>query len=839
MKKIIFSLIFLSAAAFSNAQQQPNKADSTKTVREPAKPNGPKSYKDVITAKAITKKGLFTVHKVDEKYYFEIPDFILGREILANTRFIKTPAEGGYGGSQLNQQTLKFEKGPNNNIFLRVVTLISTADSTNSIYEAVSNSNLNPIAAAFSVACYGKDAETATSSSVIDVTDYFKGDNQPVSVTSSTKQRFFLGPLAADRSYIESIRTYPNNTEVRTVKTFSSNPPNSAAPGQSAPLPATFAAGAVTLELNTSFLLLPEVPMERRLFDPRVGFFSNQYTVYGDDQQRVDKQVFVVRHRLEPKEEDMAKYKRGELVEPKKQIVYYIDPATPKKWRPFLIAGINDWQKAFEQAGFKNAIVGKEWPENDTTMSLEDSRYCVLRYYASDVENAFGPNVHDPRSGEVLESHIGWYHNIMKLLHGWYFVQTAMVDPKARSMKFDDDLMGQLIRQVSTHEVGHTLGLLHNMGSSSKTPVEKLRDKTWVEANGHTASIMDYARFNYVAQPEDNISQAGLFPRIGDYDKWAIEWGYKYLGENDVEKDRKINNKWIVERVAANPRLWFGSGSDPRVQTESVGDDNMKAGEYGIKNLKRIVPNLLNWTKEQNDKYENLSEMYGHVVSQFGRYMDHVIANVGGVYETIKSVEEAGNVYVPTPKAIQKEAVTFLHTQLFQTPAWLLDRNILDKIANPSSSDAVANLQTSTISRLVTASRLYKLSLAAARFGANNTYPIDELLNDIENGIFSELAEKKAIDGNRRNLQKAYVANLISLVDPAPLQSFSFVGGMPRNVSIDLKNTDLPSMARGHLNALKSKITASAAVATDKITKYHLQDLAERIKNGLTPKETK
>ncbi len=831
MRTIILFCAILTIALSTSAQQQPVKPDTTKS-----KTKSVKTYKEVITDQAVTQKGLFTVHKVEEKYYFEISESILGREILANTRYVKTPSNGGYGGSQLNQQTLKFEKGPNNNIFLRVVTLISAADSTNTIFLAVSKSNLNPIAASFPIVCTGKDSINNTLSFVLDITDFFKGDNQPVSVTPGIKQRYFLGALAADRSYIESIRTYPINTEVRTVKTFSSNPPSNTATTQATPLPATSAAGAVTIELNTSFLLLPKVPMNQRLFDPRVGYFSNQYTIYSDDQQRVDKQVFVVRHRLEPREQDMEKYKRGELVEPKKQIVYYIDPATPKKWRPYLIAGINDWQKAFEKAGFKNAIVGKEWPENDTTMSLEDARFCVLRYFASDVANAYGPNVHDPRSGEILESHIGWFHNVMKLVHDWYFVQTAAVDPEARKMKFDDELMGHLIQFVSSHEVGHTLGLQHNMGSSSKTPVEKLRDKAWVEANGHTASIMDYARFNYVAQPEDNISQAGLFPRIGDYDLWAIEWGYKYLGESDIEKDKKINNKWIVERLSANPRVWFGSGNDPRVQSECLGDDNMKASEYGIKNLKRIVPNLQEWTKEENDKYENLSEIYGQVISQFGRYMGHVTANIGGVYETLKSVEENGNVYELTPKAIQKDAVSFLQKQLFQTPNWLLDKDILDKISNPATASSVADLQIRTMNNLISGENLYKLNLATIRFGIDKAYNIDEFLIDIETGIFSELAGKISVDGYRRNLQKAYVESLVGLVNPTPLQTYSFVGGVFRRMQIDIKNTDVPSLARGHLIALKNKISAVAPIVTDKTTKYHLLDMVERIKEGLNPK---
>jgi len=736
-----------------------------------SKSNGTKPYKEIITEKAISKTGLFTVHKVEDKYYFEIPDSMLGKEILAVTRYSKVAGgSSSYGGELVNQQTLKFEKGPGNVLFIRVVTLISYADSTNVVSKAVNNSYLDPLAAAFDIKTYKKDSAGHTISSVIDVSDFFKGDNQVVSIDPAIKRRLNLNGIATDRSFIQSINTYPINIEIKSVKTFNSIPLPFPVSSTTLPtttsLPAAQNAGAVTIELNTSLLLLPKEPMRRRLFDSRVGYFADDYTVYSDEQQKVSNQMFSVRWKLEPKPEDMEKYKRGELVEPAKPIVFYIDPATPKKWRKHLIDGINDWQIAFEKAGFKNAIIGKEWPENDSTMSLEDARFSVIRYYASDIENAYGPNIHDPRSGEILESHIGWYHNVMKLLHDWYMIQAAAVDPKARKMVFDDSLMGELIRFVSSHEVGHTLGLRHNMGSSSLTPVEKLRDKKWVEANGHTASIMDYARFNYVAQPEDSVGEKGLFPRIGEYDKWAIEWGYRFIGENDVEKDKKVNNKWIVEKLKNNPNLWFGgegNNNDPRSQTEDLGSNSIKASEYGIKNLKRIMVHLPEWTKEEADHYDNLSDMYSQLMIQFGRYMGHVTKNVGGVYETFKSVEEKGDVYEPTPKEIQKEAVIFLNKELFQTPVWLLDKNILNKISNPSSTDALMNIQTTTLNSLLSAARLLRIANNTNRYGAQ-VYSIDELLTDVEKGIWSELSINKPIDSYRRNLQKVYTETLLALI---------------------------------------------------------------------------
>ena len=544
---------------------------------------------------------------------------------------------------------------------------------------------------------------------------------------------------------------------------------------------------------------------------------------------------------LEPKDEDIEKYKRGELVEPKKQIVYYIDPATPKQWRPFLIAGINDWQAAFEKAGFKNAIVGKEWPENDKTMSLEDARFSVIRYFASDIENAYGPNVADPRSGEILESHIGWYHNVMKLVHDWYMIQTAAVDPRARRMKFDDALMGDLIRFVSSHEVGHTLGLRHNMGSSSKTPVEKLRDKAWVEANGHTASIMDYARFNYVAQPEDNITSKGLYPRIGDYDKWAIMWGYKGIPDTkDEEEDKKILNKWAIDSLK-NPRLWFGGEGqnfDPRAQTEDLSDNAMKASEYGIKNLKRILPNLPEWCREEGDRYDNLEEIYQQVVGQFGRYMGHVVKNVGGVQETFKSVEQPGDVYEATPKATQKEAVEFLVKNLYVTPTWLLNKDILNKFSNPGLEETVSTVQANNLKSLLSPARLFRLDICAGRFGSS-AYSVDDLLTDAKKGVWSELTAASPIDIYRRKLQKEYIADLILLIGTEPPPPAPLVA-LPRGFNVftgDIRNTDVPSAARAQLVELRTEISGAIPRETDKVSKNHLQDVQERIKQALNPKQ--
>ena len=449
--------------------------------------------------------------------------------------------------------------------------------------------------------------------------------------------------------------------------------------------------------------------------------------------------------------------RRGELVEPVKPIVYYIDPATPKQWRKYLIAGVNDWQKAFEKAGFKNAIYALEWPEGkDSVMSMEDARFSVIRYLASPIANAYGPHVSDPRTGEILESHICWYHNVMSLVHDWYMVQASSIDEAARKMHYDEELMGQLIRFVSSHEVGHTLGLRHNFGASSSVPVEKLRDKAWVEEHGHTPSIMDYARFNYVAQPEDGMTQHEIFPRINDYDMWAIQWGYTPMldAENEEADYRALQSLFEKEGVANNPRLWWGDGEtdqdDPRRQTEDLGDDAVKASEYGILNLKREIVKLPEWTRSEDDIYnENLRSMYDEILDQFQRYNGHVINNIGGQLENFKTIDEQGDVYRPQPREKQMKAMQYVERHIFNEPVWL--RNVpYAKRLEADPNNLTRYVATRNITRLI--NRLYSL---------NDLYKADEYLADLSRMIMKD-ATQANLTPYRKTLQTQYVNTLIS-----------------------------------------------------------------------------
>lgn len=694
-----------------------------------------------------TWQGLFAVTKSGDDWFFELPDSLLGRRILATVRYTATPAATSmYGGELAGQQTVYWEEAPGDRLLLRADMTVNVAGPADAINRAVVISNENPIIGRF------KTEGRSGGRRKIKVTQLFDGDGGALGLPRTVKERLGLTSLISADSYIESIKTFPMNTEVRTVKTYASNSPKTVA-GR--------ATGRVTVGLNVSFVLLPEVPMQRRLFDPRVGYFADQFYYYSDHQQQVEDKRFIVRWRLEPKDSaDAERMRRGELVEPKKPIVYYIDPATPPQWRPYLIAGVNDWQKAFERAGFKNAIMAKEWPENDSTMSMEDARYSVIRYLASPIPNAYGPQVHDPRSGEIIESHICWYHNVMTLVHDWYMIQAGTLDEAARKMHYDEELMGQLIRFVSSHEVGHTLGLRHNFGASSTVPVDSLRSKSWVEKHGHTPSIMDYARFNYVAQPEDSISRKGIFPRIGDYDLWAIEWGYRpMLDAYDDESDRYELEKLIGDRLRRQPRLWFGDGetnvtNDPRCQTEDLGDDAVKASELGLLNLKREIAALPRWTFEANDpEGEGLRRMYGQIETQFLRYAGHVMANIGGIYANYKTASEPGAIYTDTPRERQEAALVYLDRNVLHEPTWLIGTEFAKRLF-PNPSARTERIGRNLVARMLSAAKLSELT---------PTYPAASYLDDLLTRLFDEAASGRPVSLYRRALQAQAVATLIDV----------------------------------------------------------------------------
>ena len=800
-------LLALALCVTSLAQGRPQRPEAKDKAEEKKEAPAPVNLN--------FSKGLLSVAKNEKDWYLEVPDSLLGRRLLAVTRYVaNTMGAGVYGGEQVNDAMLYWEKAPNGNLILRVDVVNVEAPSDDIIAQAVRVSSENPIVASF------KPEKSATPGTTrIKANSLFEGDLQVFSLDARTKKANNLGGIKADASFIQSMRTYPINTEVTVTKTYTYNQPQGGAPGAAAPqqrtnsLPAGREAGVVTVVLNTSILLLPEKPMQQRWFDPRVGYFAGGYTHFSDEQQGVEQIRYITRWRLEARPEDVEKQKRGELVEPVKPIIYYIDPATPKQWRKHLIAGVNDWQVAFEQAGWKNAIRGEEWPENaeQLGMSLEDARFSVIRYLASPIANAYGPNVHDPRSGEILESHIGWYHNVMTLVHDWYQIQVAAVDPRARSFKYDEDLMGDLIRFVSSHEVGHTLGLRHNKGSSSFTPVEKLRDKEWVEKHGHTVSIMDYARFNYVAQPEDGIGKDGIYPRINDYDKWAIEFGYKPTYIADAKEDHLWWNKEIIARLKAHPNLWFGGegyDTDPRAQSEDLGDDAVAASNYGIANLQRIIGQLPEWNTEEANTHTNLNRMYSALVQQYGRYLGHVAMNIGGRYITYKSVEQPGDVYAPVPAEHQKKCLDFLNQRLFMKPSWLVDQPYIYVLTDSPESKLYP-----LVNNIVSASFLLGLD-RLDRMANLGDYAPEAYLEDLHRMVFTELEKGGKVSSYRRYLQTRFVTAALEVVNGQRA-----------------KSSPSRALLLGELLDIQKK--AAKGKGPDTATKAHWTALASQIEKGL------
>jgi len=784
-----------------------------------------KPYNKVITKDAKSDKGLFTVHQIDEDYFYEIPDSLFEREMLMVTRIAKTANGIGFGGGKQDEQVLRWQK-KGKKVLLRVVSYNVVASDSLPIHEAVVNSNFEPVLFTFPIKAFGKDS----TSTVIDVTPLFTKDVKPFGFPERSRKNYKVTRLDNDLSYIESIKSYPLNIESRHVKTYAAGEP-----------PSNSETGNISLEMNNSMILLPKTPMKRRMFDQRVGWFTSSQTDYGLEAQESKSVTYLDRWRLEVKDEDVEKFKRGELVEPKKQIVYYIDRATPEKWRKYIKEGIEDWQVAFEAAGFKNAIIAKDPPtvEEDPDWSPEDIRFSVVRYLASPIPNANGPHVSDPRSGEILESDINWYHNVMSLLRNWFFVQTAAINPDAQGVAFKDEIMGRLIRFVSSHEVGHTLGLPHNMGSSPAYPVDSLRSASFTQKYGTAPSIMDYARFNYVAQPGDK--DVALMPNIGVYDKYAIEWGYRPILDAKTPGDeKKILDSWILKH-ASDPMYRFGKQQgggviDPSSQTEDLGDDAMKASMYGIANLKRIVPNLIKWTAEDGKNYNDLETMYGEVLGQYNRYMGHVTANIGGVYEIYKTYDQEGAVYTHVDKAKQKEAMQFLQKQLFDTPDWLIDETIFNKIESAGNVERIRGFQTRTLNNLLDFGRMARMS-ENETINGNNAYSLLNMMQDLRKGIWSELNSGKAIDLYRRNLQRSYIDRMAYLMTKdqpeVPQQFRRFVS----RTAVDVNQSDIRAITRAELITLQSAVRSAIGRTGDTMTKIHLRDALERIDAILNPEK--
>jgi hypothetical protein len=805
---ILFTLVF---SLGTNAQ----KKDSTEEEKKPKKE---KTYEEIITKDAITDNGLFKVHKVKDKYYYEISDSLLGRDMLMVTRIVKMATELPLNRHKMSEQVLKWEKF-DNNIFLKQASYSKFANDSLPISIAVSNSNFEPIISSFKIAVENKE----NNSHVIDVTSLYKSDIKIFGFPQSSRKGYKITSLDSKLSFIESIRSFPLNIETKHIKTYkSSNSRN----------------GQISMVLNNSMILLPKEPMKRRYFDQRVGWFTSAQTDYGIDNQEAETVRYLDRWRLEIKDEDIDKFKNGELVEPKKPIVYYLDPATPEKWRKYLKDGIEDWNVAFEAAGFKNAVIVKYPPtkEEDPDWSPEDVRYSTVRYLASPSLNANGPHVSDPRSGEIIESDINWYHNVMKLLRNWYFVQTAAVNPDSRGVEFKNEVMGELIRFVSSHEFGHTIGLPHNMGSSSAYPVDSLRSANFTKKYGTSPSIMDYARFNYVAQPGDEgvalMPSQWNTPNVGVYDIYSVKWGYKPILDVSVEEEKSILKSWIMEK-ANDLKYRFGSaGIDPSSQTEDLGDDAVKASEYGIANLKRIMPKLMEWTTKDGETYTELGYMYGQVLGQFGRYMGHVTNNIGGIYQYYKTSDQDGAVYTHVKKSYQQNCMNFLQNQLFETPEWMINKEILNKIEFAGITNRIRSTQSRTLNSLLDFGKMARL-IENEAINGKNAYSLIEMMTDLRKGIFNEVYKNKTIDVYRRNLQLAYLDRISYLMSNEQGSTPSWA----RNyvTSVKVSQSDIRTVAANQLIELRKDLKKHKN-KSDKMTKMHLEMVQNKISSILIGK---
>lgn len=789
-------------------------AGAAQPAAPPRVPIGPQPYDKVVTKVAKSDSGLFLVHKVDAKTLFELPDSLLGRDMLWLTRLSAAAEDLSpfmTAGSNVNEQLVRWSR-EGDRILLRSYSYRYVADTALPIAKSVAVNTFAPILRSFKIEAFARDSHAV----VIDVTSFFDDDVAAISgLPSGMRTQFKVRRMDPARSFVESTKSFPLNIEVRQVQTFDAAEP-----------PSQGASATVSIQVAQSLVLLPREPMRPRAADSRVGWFTTNQIDFGSTELKAASRALINRWRLEPR--DTAAYARGELVEPIKPIVFYLDDGTPNEWRPFIKQGVQDWQKAFEVAGFKNAILARDPPSSaeDPDFDLDDVRYSSIRYIANMTRNAMGPSVADPRTGEIIESDIIWYHNHLRSYRNRLMVETGAANSEARSLHTAANLIGETVRQVIAHEIGHALGLPHNMIGSSSFPVDSLRSPTFTAAHGVSPSIMDYARQNYIAQPGDGVTR--FVRMMGPYDFYAINWGYRALpNATSMDAEKPTLDRWIREK-ANDPMYRFagGDGIDPRTQTEDLGDDAVRASRFGIANLKRVAPMLPTWTGTPGQDYSDLNELYGELVQSYTRYLGHVVTLVGGVYRSAKMTDQAGPVFEPVPAAKQREAIHFFDEMVFTTPLWLVDPALLSRIEGGGAIERVRAQQSVVVNQLLDPSRLGRMAENVV-FGGAGVYAPMTMLSDIRGAIWKELGGNAAIDPWRRQLQRVHLERLRML---------AIADGVPATRGPDPKTSDARPLARGELTALRVAIQGRLARGGDEATRRHLADAVARIAETLETK---